>query len=219
MGYPNWGSDTGGYNQQMMEQEVYARWLAFSCFTPIMEVGPTRNVGFWNLPREPSYDAEVIAVWRLYARLHQRLVDYSFRSAQEATRTGMPIVRPLLLVDPQASEAWSQWWTYLYGSDIVVSPIWEKGRRQQQVYLPRGAKWQDAWRPEKTYDGGQTITVEAALHQIPLFVRVGAGLELGDLNKEYAEARAIAERRPDLKALDAEVRRWFEARPVSAPAQ
>ena len=32
MGYPNWGSDTCGYNQQLMEQEVCARWLAFSCF-------------------------------------------------------------------------------------------------------------------------------------------------------------------------------------------
>ena len=54
MGYPNWGSDTCGYNQQLLEQEVCGRWLAFSAFTPIMEVGPTRNVGFWNLPREPA---------------------------------------------------------------------------------------------------------------------------------------------------------------------
>ncbi len=60
MGYPNWGSDTCGYNQQLLEQEVCARWLEFSAFTPIMEVGPTRNVGFWNLPRPPSYDAQLI---------------------------------------------------------------------------------------------------------------------------------------------------------------
>ena len=51
MGYPNWGSDTCGYNQQLMEQEVCGRWLEFSAFTPIMEVGPTRNVAFWNAPR------------------------------------------------------------------------------------------------------------------------------------------------------------------------
>ncbi|PYS36903.1 MAG: alpha-glucosidase, partial [Acidobacteria bacterium] len=60
MGYPNWGSDTCGYNQQLLEQEVCGRWLGFSAFTPIMEVGPTRNVAFWNLPREPSYDTELI---------------------------------------------------------------------------------------------------------------------------------------------------------------
>lgn len=113
MGYPNWGSDTGGYNQQTMDHDMYMRWLAVSCFTPIMEVGPTRNVGFWDLPREPSYDADVIAAWRMYGRLHERLADYSHQQAQVATSTGMPIVRPLFLLDPDVPEAWSNWWTYL----------------------------------------------------------------------------------------------------------
>ncbi|HWV56927.1 MAG TPA: TIM-barrel domain-containing protein, partial [Longimicrobiales bacterium] len=174
MGYPNWGSDTGGYNQQSMDHDLYMRWLAFSCFTPIMEVGPTRNVGFWNLPREPSYDAEVLAAWRLYARLHDRLADYSYEQGVVAHETGMPIVRPLFLVDPDAPEAWSNWWTYQYGPDLLVSPVWEKDRREQEVYLPSGARWRDAWRPDMVYDGGQTITVPADLHQIPLFVRDGA---------------------------------------------
>ncbi len=188
MGYPNWGSDTCGYNQQLLEQEVCGRWLGFSAFTPIMEVGPTRNVAFWNLPREPSYDTELIAIWRLYARLHQRLIDYSYKYAQEATKTGMPIVRPLFLVDPKSSAAWVNWWTYLYGQDILVSPIWEKGKRTQQVYLPSGDRWRDAWNPDKIYPGGQTITVNAELHQIPLFVRVGSSVKLGDLNQEWQES-------------------------------
>ena len=212
MGYPNWGSDTCGYNQQLLEQEVCGRWLGFSAFTPIMEVGPTRNVAFWNLPREPSYDPELIAIWRLYARLHQRLIDYSYKYAQEATKTGMPIVRPLFLVDPKSSAAWVNWWTYLYGQDILVSPIWEKGKRTQQVYLPSGDRWRDAWNPDKIYPGGQTITVNAELHQIPLFVRVGSSVKLGDLNQEWQESRAIAAKKPDLKTLDAELRAWFENR-------
>ena len=107
------------------------RWLAFSSFTPIMEVSPTRNAGFWNLPRTPSYDAQLIAIWRLYARLHQRLSGYSYAQAREAQRTGMPIVRPLFLADPESSEAWTNWQTYLYGPDLLVTPIWEKGKREQ----------------------------------------------------------------------------------------
>lgn len=210
MGYPNWGSDTCGYNQQLMEQEVCARWLAFSCFTPIMEVGPTRNLGFWNLPRTPSYDAELIAIWRVYARLHNRLADYSFRCAQIAHRTGLPIIRPLFLIEPSAAEAWSNWWTYLYGPDLLVSPIWEKQKREQAVYLPSGSEWRDAWNPEKVHRGGQTVTVRAELHQIPIFLRAGSPLKLGDINREYRESRAIAEKRPDLKKLDAEVAAWFQ---------
>jgi hypothetical protein len=108
--------------------EVSLNWLAFGALNPIMEVGPTRNVAFWNLPREPRYDTQLIALWRLYARLHERLIDYSYAHAHEATKTSMPIVRPLFLVDPAAPAAWSNWWTYLYGRDLLVSPVWEKGR-------------------------------------------------------------------------------------------
>jgi len=210
MGYPNWGADTCGYGRAPMEQEVCARWLAFSCFNPIMEVGPTRNVGFWNLPRDPSYDPTLIACWRLYARLHQRLVDYSYAHGQEATKSGMPIARPLFLVEPGAPAAWDNWWTYLYGPDILVSPIWEKNKREQEVYLPGGSEWIDAWNPGRTYAGGQTIHVKAELHQIPIFVRAGSGVALGDLNQEWAEAWDIAQTPPDLKPLEHEVNAWFE---------
>jgi alpha-D-xyloside xylohydrolase len=210
MGYPNWGSDTCGYNKQLLEQEVCGRWLAFSSFTPIMEVGPTRNVGFWDLPRPPSYDEELIAIWRLYARLHQRLLGYSYKCAQEAHRTGMPIVRPLFLVDPKAPPAWANWWTYLYGPDLLVSHLWENGQRMQEVYLPAGSEWRDVWNPEKVYQGGRVITVHADLHQIPLFVRVGSTVQVGDLNKEWQESLEAAHNHPDLKSLDAGVKEWFD---------
>lgn len=210
MGYPNWGSDTCGYSRATLEQELCMRWLAFSCFTPIMEVGPTKNLGFWNMPREPKYDTNVIATWRFYTRLHQKLVDYSHGHAIEASKSGIPIVRPLFLVDPKSSQAWVNWWTYQYGRDLLVSPVWAKGQRTQEVYLPAGEKWRDAWNPEKVYTGGTTIKVKAEAHQIPIFIRAGSGVELGDLNKEWVESMAIAAQRPDLKALEAEIIAWFE---------
>jgi alpha-D-xyloside xylohydrolase len=210
MGYPNWGSDTCGYNEQTLDQDMCARWLAFSCFTPIMEVGPTRNVAFWNLPRDPNYDAQLIAVWRLYARLHSVLAEYSYSQAREATRTGLPIVRPLFLSDPKAPAAWANWWTYLYGRDLLVSPVWEKGKREQEVYLPSGSRWRDAWHPDRVHQGGRTITVKSELHQMPIFVREGSGIKLGDLNREWRESVEIASHKPDLMQLDAGVVAWFQ---------
>ncbi len=212
MGYPNWGSDICGYNQQLLEQEVCGRWLAFGALNPIMEVGPTRNVAFWNLPREPKYDSQLIALWRMYARLHERLIDYNHQYAQEAVRTGMPIVRPLFMVDPKGAAAWSNWWTYQYGRDLLVSPVWEKGQRTQEVYFPSGSSWRDAWNPPKVYRGGRTYTVDADVHKLPLFIRVGAKIQLGDLNKEWAESSEIAKKKPDLKALDAELKKWWDAK-------
>ena len=210
MGYPNWGSDICGYGRATLEQELCMRWLAFGCFTPIMEVGPTKNVAFWNLPREPKYDTNVIAAWRLYARLHQRLVNYSYAHAVEASKTGMPIVRPLFLVDPKAPQAWENWWTYQYGRDLVVSPVWKTGQRTQEIYLPSGEQWRDAWNPEKIYPGGRTITMNVEVHQIPIFIRVGSNVELGDLKQEWQESLVIAAKRPDLKSLEREVNAWFE---------
>ena len=209
MGYSNWGSDTCGYNQQLMETETCGRWLEFSAFTPIMEIGPTKNVAFWNFPREPKYDTTLIALWRMYARIHEKLIDYGFEAAKEANKTGLPIVRPLFMVDSQSKAAWENWWTYQYGKDILISPIWEKNKRTQEIYLPKGDKWKDAW-DGKIYDGGQTISVKSELHQLPIFIRAGSKVDLGDLNKEWTESMAIAAKKPDLKALETEVNEWFK---------
>jgi alpha-D-xyloside xylohydrolase len=93
-----------------------------------------------------------------------------------------------------------------------VSPVWEKGKRTREVYLPAGSRWRDAWRPSKVYRGGQAITVTAEPHQLPLFIRVGSNVQVGDLNKEWQESVEIANRKPDLKALDAELKAWWDAR-------
>jgi alpha-D-xyloside xylohydrolase len=97
----------------------------------------------------------------------------------------------------------------MYGPDVVVSPVWEKGVRKQQVYLPAGSRWRDAWKPDDTYKGGQVVTVDAATHQLPIFVRVGSPLFLGDLNHEWQESQEIARKKPDLKMLEASVNTWF----------
>jgi len=107
-------------------------------------------------------------------------------------------------------EAWDNWWTYLYGPDLLVSPVWEKGKRAQQVYLPAGNRWRDAWNPEKVYAGGQTISVGAEAHQLPIFIRVGSPVKPWNLNQLWQESVEIARKKPDLKPLDATVRAWFE---------
>jgi alpha-D-xyloside xylohydrolase len=112
----------------------------------------------------------------------------------------------MFLVDPNQPRAWENWWTYQYGRDLVVSPIWEKGKRNQQVYLPTSAEWRDVWHPEKTYRGGQTIETRAELHQIPLFIRDGVNLPIGDLSREWQESVEIARKKPDLKTLEATIK-------------
>jgi len=208
MGYPFWGSDTGGYRgrYEPLDREVTARWLAFSAFCPIMEVGPTRNRGLWDMMTEPSYDAELIAIWRLYATIHNRLADYSYGYAKDAHSSGMPVVRPLFLAFPDQKEAWKDWQTYLYGGDILVSAIWKKGTAQHTLYLPAGEVWIDAWEPSKEYAGGKCLTVDAPLHRMPIFIRKGSKVHLGDLQALYKDSLALAAKKPDLARLQKTVR-------------
>jgi alpha-D-xyloside xylohydrolase len=58
--------------------------------------------------------------------------------------------------------------------------VWQKEQRSQEVYLPAGATWRDAW-GTREYPGGQTVIVPAQPHQIPIFVRAGSTLDLGAL--------------------------------------
>ena len=201
IGYPIWGSDTGGYWQAEMDREVTARWLAFSAFCPIMEVGPTENRGFWDMKGEPHYDVELIAIWRLYSIIHDRLGDYSHRQAVTAHTTGMPIMRPLFLVYPDQPEAWRDWQTYLYGPDILVSAIWQKNTTEHTLYLPAGERWVDAW-TSMTHEGGQSVTVPTPLYKIPLFVREGSDIQYGTLlEKVWVESLKIARNPPNLAEL------------------
>jgi alpha-glucosidase (family GH31 glycosyl hydrolase) len=165
-----------------------------------MEVGPTNDRGFWDKKLEPSYDVELIAIWRVYAIIHEQLADYSYGCAKEAATTGMPIVRPLFLQWPVQKPCWQDWQTYMYGPDILVSAIWQKGKKSHTLYLPKGSDWVDAW-GGKVYKGGQYITVKAPMHKIPFFVRKGADLKFPDLNALYAESLKIAAKKPDLDAL------------------
>lgn len=203
MGYPVWASDIGGYHGGFF-RETAMRWLGFGCFSPIMEVGPTRNRGFWNLEHEPIHDTTLIATWRLYAKTRMKLIPYLKTLAEEANRLGTPIVRPLFLEYPEQTEAWNDWQTFLLGTDILVSVIWEAGRKEQDVYLPGGNTWIDAWKPDKSYRGGGYIKVLAEPYKTPIFIRKGSQINLGDLNMLFNESLEKAKKKPDMAILEAE---------------
>ncbi len=202
IGFPIWGTDIGGYWQADLDREVTARWLAFGCFTPIMELGPTEDRAPWDMDSDPNYDTELIAVWRLYAKIHAKLADYSLQLAKEAHNTGMPPARPLFLTYPEQKEAWTEWQNFMYGPDILVHAIWQKGTTKAKVYLPAGDSWIDAWNPENVFEGGKFIEIETPMYKEPIFIRKGSPVDLGDLKALFEESMEIAKNKPDLKALE-----------------
>ena len=71
---------------------------------------------------------------------------------------------------------------YLYGRDILVAPVVEKGATSRVLYLPHGT-WYDFWTRERL-EGGREISRAVDLETIPLYIRAGAVIPMG-LVKQY----------------------------------
>ncbi|HEX3563667.1 MAG TPA: hypothetical protein VHU24_12585, partial [Solirubrobacterales bacterium] len=104
--------------------------------------------------------------------LHERLVPYIQAAAATAARSGLPIMRPLCLVDPEDPEGWALPDSYFFGPSLWVAPVLDEGATERRTYLPRG-DWLDWWTGERL-TGGRWIDAEAPLDRIPLWVRSGS---------------------------------------------
>ena len=171
LGYPIWGSDTGGY-YEFKDREVFARWIEFSAFSGIMEVGGHGTHAPWDMPTTPSYDQQMIDIYRRYTQLRVTLQPYVVTAAQDAAQ-GLPLVRPMPFVDRRDPRLRDRWDEYMFGPDLLVAPVWKVGQTSRPVYFPRGS-WHSYWDPTQTYRGRRTVTVQAPLDTIPVFVRDGA---------------------------------------------
>jgi alpha-glucosidase (family GH31 glycosyl hydrolase) len=170
MGIPVWGSDTGGY-YEFRDREVFARWIEFSAFSGIMEIGGVGAHAPWAMPTTPAYDPELIEIYRRYTQLRHTLQPYIVAAAREAA-TGMPLVRPMVFEDRDRRLA-DRWDQYLFGPDLLVAPVWRTGERRRTVHLPRG-RWRSYWDRSRVVRGPRTLTVDVPLDVIPVWVRAGA---------------------------------------------
>jgi len=120
-----------------------------------------------------SFGSEIEVILVDFLRIREKLRPYIMRMMEEASVVGIPPMRPLALLFPEESEAWSCDDQFMFGSDILVAPVLEKGARHRSLWLPSGNKWMDPW-SGGVFEGGVYATVDAPLDQIPLFLREGS---------------------------------------------
>jgi alpha-D-xyloside xylohydrolase len=174
--FPLWGSDTGGYIGSP-NKELFARWLQFSAYSPVMEVllGPKRTL--WM-----DYDDELVTIARQQAAAHHDLMPYTRSYLYRATQTGMPVMRPLIFAFPDDNTLYDAWDEYMFGGEILVAPVLAAGAASRQVYLPAG-RWLDYNDKTTVHQGGASITAQTPLAAIPLYVREGAIVPRGDISR------------------------------------
>ena len=180
-GVPLWGTDIGGFYQVGgPSAELTVRWFQFGAFCPVF-----RLHGHSHRDHLPwSHGPAIEAVLRRYLELRSRLMPYTYTLAWQAHRTGMPMMRPMVLHDPTDARGWQMGTQYFWGEDLLVAPVTREGARHWAVYLPAGT-WFDWWTHQQ-HQGPGFVEVEAPLDRIPIFVRGGAVIPLGTVKQHDA---------------------------------
>jgi alpha-D-xyloside xylohydrolase len=186
-GIPYWTTDIGGFSvekrfenaqgEDLQEwREQMTRWFQFGAFCPLFRVHgqyPYREM--FNVAPENHVAYQTMLY---YDKLRYRLMPYIYSLAGKTYFDNYTIMRALVMDFPNDKAVFNIGDEYMFGPNILVAPVTEYKARMWQVYLPASTGWYDFY-TGKFYEGGQTVTVDAPLERIPLFVKEGSILPLG----------------------------------------
>ena len=174
-GQPNIGCDIGGFAGPAPEEELFVRWVQNGIFMPRFSIHSASDDNTVTEPWMYENSTHLIREAMLY---RYRLLPHLYSLEREAHVSGAPIMRPLVYEfqdDPKVYEIDD---TFMFGRDLLVAGVLEKGAKVRRVYLPAGTRWYDLEDHFAPYEGGQTIEVPVTLSSIPRFVRTGTILPL-----------------------------------------
>lgn len=190
-GIPWWTSDIGGFLGGDIKdpafRELLVRWFAWGAFCPVFRMHGERSPWhereqeFRNGVRQLtsgqdnevwSFGEDNYEILKKYLFIRENLRPYVRQCMKDASETGAPVMRPLFYDFPEDKASWQVEDSYMFGPDLLVSPVMEAGAVTREIYLPAGAVWTDAYTGE-VYEGGQKVTVPAPLDIIPVMIRDG----------------------------------------------
>jgi alpha-D-xyloside xylohydrolase len=161
-GFSFWSHDIAGFVNKKPE-DIYRRWTPFGMLT-----SHTRSHG--APPTEPwEYGEDFMNAFRLADEMRYKLMPYIYSQAKDCTERGLPMLRALFIEYPNDPGSWLIDDEYLFGSDMLVAPLFENVT-MRDVYLPPG-QWID-YQTGKSYSGGWH-NIEAG--KIPIVVLVHEG--------------------------------------------
>jgi alpha-D-xyloside xylohydrolase len=209
-GLPYWSNDTGGFQLLPEEHhpahpplldpsdardnvggyddypELYTRWFEYAAFLPIFRThGSRRYNEVW------SYGKQAEPILIKYLKLRYQLLPYIYSLGYMANQSGAPYMRALFMDfpnDPQVTDLRDE---FMFGPAFLVGPVTEQGATSRMVYLPAGVDWYNFWTNQRVR-GGQTLKVDAPIDTLPLFVRAGSILPLGEPIENTQQVQKIA---------------------------
>ena len=162
-GFSFWSHDIGGFVQSTPEN-LYRRWLPIGFLS-------SHSRAHGAPPTEPwLYNTSFTDAFRACAEMKYKLMPYVYAQAKNCTEKGLPMVRALCVEYPHDLAVWDIEDEYLFGSDILVAPLFEN-TKSRSVYLP-GGKWID-YQTGTIYAKGYN-DIEASKIPCIILVRDGA---------------------------------------------
>jgi alpha-glucosidase len=183
------GADVGGF-AGTPQPDLLTRWIELATFQPIDRDHTNKGTGDQEVW---VHGPEQEAIRRRYIEERYRLMPYLYTAAEEMSRTGVPIVRPLFLEFPKATADLHPIdldvdGEFLFGRDLLVAaPPFPDELDSYEVKLP-SVGWYDYWTGEKiarpataSQNTATTVTIQPKLDVLPVFVREGAILPMQPL--------------------------------------
>jgi alpha-glucosidase len=186
------GADVGGFGSSPAP-DLLTRWVELAAFSPLCRDHAAKG----TLPHELwAAGPEHEAIHRRYIETRYRLLPYLYSLADEASRTGLPIMRPVFLEFPEVLAPASGFdhvdTEFLLGPSLLVAPPpFAETQDAYAVSFPKG-EWYDFWTGEKmppqpigptiveiaTASPGATFSWPRAIHPpldtMPVYVRGGS---------------------------------------------
>jgi alpha-D-xyloside xylohydrolase len=188
-GNPYWTMDDGGFcvekryetakegSEDLNEwRELNTRWNQFGAFVPLFRShGQPPYRELWNIAPEthPAYKAMLY-----YTQLRYRLMPYIYSLAGKCYFNDYTIMRPLVMDFGKDKNILNVGDQYMFGSNLMVCPVYQYKARSREVYFPEGAGWYNLF-DGKFIAGGQKQSVAAPYEQMPVFVAAGSILPMG----------------------------------------
>lgn len=189
-GLYNVGHDVGGFSGNKPEPELFVRWIQNGVMHPRF------TIHSWNddhTVNEPWMYPEVLPAIRQAIGLRYRLMPYFYTLLWQAASEDEPMLRPTFLDHEHDLNTFEETDDFLLGKDLLVASVVEPEQRERCVYLPENETgWYDFY-SGTWFNGGQTITTDAPLEKLPLFVRAGAIIPMSSREK-YVDIQLDNER-------------------------
>jgi len=179
-GLPFLGHDIGGFDGPKPSAELLCRWVEMMCLHPraVMNSWKPQETNPATLPwMHAAVEQQIIDV----LNLRYRFVPWLYHLSWLSHTTGSPSIAPMMLYfDDEACV--NEHTQFMVGDSVLVAPVIEPETTQRTLYLPKVC---DGWYAynansgyEKHYASEQTVTVDAPLGQLPVFIRTGAVLPI-----------------------------------------